>query len=394
MGRNKLEVRTVPDPEILSARDAIVKITATAICGSDLHIYRGKIPMVETGDILSHEFMGIVEDIGVDVTNVEKGDRVVASCVIACGKCWYCKRGYFSSCDTTNPSKAQEELYGHHTAGFFGYSHVTGGYDGGQAEYVRVPFADVNCHKVPVTLTDDQALLLSDVIPTGWHACELGKVAPDDTVAVWGSGPIGLMAMAWAKFRGAKRIIAIDNVQYRLDIAREKLGAIPINYDTQDVLKHIKELNPLGVDVAIDAVGFEYSKTWRHRIQRALGLETDSLDVLTEAIQATRKCGRVSVMGVYVASGNQFPIGAFMEKGLSMAGGQVTTHSFLHFARYWSELLSYIESRWFDPTFVISHHMPLVDAPAAYEMLANREDKALKIILHTPAYYLEHPPVK
>eukprot|EP01087_Luapelamoeba_hula_P005238 TRINITY_DN15312_c0_g1_i1.p1 TRINITY_DN15312_c0_g1~~TRINITY_DN15312_c0_g1_i1.p1 ORF type:complete len:430 (-),score=78.90 TRINITY_DN15312_c0_g1_i1:255-1361(-) len=337
---------------------------------------------MKKGDILGHEFMGYIEDVGSAVQKFKIGDRVVIAFDIADGSCWYCKHEYYSSCDCTNPSELQEKQYGHRTAGMFGYSHLTGGYDGGQAEYVRVPYADTNCLKLPSAdkFSDEQLLMLSDVIPTGWNACEMGKVGKGDIVAVWGCGPVGLMAQALCKLRGAKEVFAIDNIKYRLDAAR-KIGCVPINYDDEDTVERLKELCPLGVDVSIDAVGFEYSKSLHHKLQRALKLETDALDVINECVKATRKRGRISIVGAYMAFGNQFPIGPFMEKGLTMEGSQSSVQKF------WEELLGYIERGEFDPTFVLTHRLPLSEAAKGYELFSTRDEDCIKVILHTPAYY-------
>jgi len=371
---------SIGKPLITQAHDAIIRITSTAICGSDLHLYREQLPGMKSGDILGHEFMGIVEDIGSEVKNIKPGDRVVVAFDIACGSCWYCKNQMFSACETTNDSKKQELQYGHNTAGIFGYSHLTGGFQGGQAEFARVPFADTNTLKLPSSLDDNHLLFLSDVMPTAWHANELGKVSAGDNIAIWGCGPVGLMAIALAKLRGANTIIAIDNVPERLHIASSKLGAIAINFDKENVENKIKELLPYGPDVCIDAAGFEYSSSYRHKIQRALKLEHDSMDIINQCIRCVRKYGRISVVGVYVAQGNMFEVGAFMEKGLSMAAGQTPVQ------KYWKELLGFIESGKIDPTFIISHILPLEQAPKGYQLFSEKLDNCTKVVLRTKNY--------
>jgi threonine dehydrogenase-like Zn-dependent dehydrogenase len=381
-GKGDVRVVQRPKPMITEPKDCIVRVTSTTICGSDLHLYHEEFSGMYTGDILGHECMGIVESVGSEVSELKVGDRVVVSCVIAEGSCFYCQNGAFSCCDCTNPSKEMEKLYGHRTSGFFGYSHLTGGYEGCQAEFVRVPFADINCLKVPNSLPDEKVLFLSDIVCTGYHATELGLVSKGHTVAVWGCGPVGLMAVAWCIFKGAKRVIAIDGVDYRLRIAKEKLGVETIDFTKQDVVKTLQEMAPGGPDVCIDAVGFRLPKSLLHKFQRAVKLETDTSDVLYEAITAVRKAGTVSVVGDYYALTNNYPIGAFMEKGLTMRGGQVFAQ------KYWKQLLQWIEQGLFDPTFVITHSMPLENAATAYKMFDQHSDGMVKVILKTKNYPL------
>ncbi|PCC69371.1 Threonine dehydrogenase [Nannocystis exedens] len=372
------DVRVVerPRPVLGEDHDVIVRVTATTICGSDLHLYHHSVPGMRVGDVLGHECMGIVEEAGPAVQSVRSGDRVVVSAVIAEGNCAYCQAGLYSLCDVTNPSEVMEALYGHCTAGIFGYSHLTGGYDGGQAEFIRVPFADVNCLPVPPTLSDEQVLFLSDIVSTGWHANELGAVQPGDTVAVWGCGPVGLMAQAWARVRGAERVIAIDRVKYRLNVARQALGSEAIDLAEDDVMSTLRELTRgRGPDVAIEAVGFRYPKTLLHKVERALKLETDAIDTLTEAIRSLRKGGRLAIVGDYFGYANHLPVGAMMEKGLIVRGAQV------HVQSYWRDLLRRIELGELDPTFVISHRMRLDEAAEAYRLFDRKEDNALKIVL-------------
>jgi len=374
-GSQDVRVTTRPRPMITEPSDALIRVTTTTICGSDLHLYHHEFSGMQKGDVLGHEFMGIVEEVGPEVKNLKAGDRVVVSFSIGDGSCWYCKNGFFTCCDTTNPSSEMEKLYGHRTSGMFGYSHITGGYEGGQAEYVRVPFADVNTLKITSELPDEKLLFLSDVVCTGWFANELGGVCEGQTVAVWGCGPVGLMAQMWAKFRGAKRVIAIDAVQYRLQMAKEKLGSDIINFAECDVVQTLKSMVPGGPDVCIDAVGFRFPKSLLHKFQRALRLESDAPQVLDEAILSVRKAGTVAIVGDYYAYANQFHIGAFMEKGLTMRGGQAPVQ------RYWKELLGYIESGKVDPTFIITHRLLLEQAAEAYKIFDNKEDGAVKILL-------------
>jgi threonine dehydrogenase-like Zn-dependent dehydrogenase len=376
-GVGKVAVEEVPRPAIGQPHEAIVKITSTTICGSDLHLYHGSIPAMRKGDILGHECMGIVDEIGTDVADLKVGDRVVVSAVIADGTCWFCRQGLFSACDGTNRSALMEKMYGATTGGIFGYSHLTGGYPGGQAEYIAVPYANVNTLKVPEALADDKVLFLSDIVCTGWHATELGRVQKGQTVAVWGCGPVGLMAQEWARYRGASAVIAVDRIGYRLELARSR-GATTVNFDDEDVLDRLDELTEgRGPDVCIEAVGFRYVKSFHHRVQKTLKVETDSIDALNECIRACRKYGWVSIVGDFMGYANQYPIGAFMEKGLQAGSGQV------HVQRYWADLLAIIERGEFDPTFVITHRWPLERAAQAYEMFDNKEDNAIKVMLTT-----------
>lgn len=352
-----------------------MRITATTICGSDLHLYTNSIVDMHDGDILGHEFMGIVEEKGADVKNIQLGQRVVVAFDIACGMCSYCQREEYTACDTTNPSKLQEAMYGHRSAALFGYSHLTGGVAGGQAQWARVPFADVNCLPLPDDLTDEQCLYLSDVVPTAYHGTELADVKEGTTVAIWGLGPIGLMIARWCQIRKAGRIIGIDCVPERIKCAQQVLGIETINFKEQDVCKTIANLVPGGVDASIEAAGFEYSTTMKHKIERAVGLETDTSDILTEMITATRKNGRVSLIGVYSGTTNHFPIGALMEKGLTMNGGQSPTQ------KYWKMALEKIRKGELDPTFIITHKMPLTEAANLYGKFYNKEDGVIKVFL-------------
>jgi threonine dehydrogenase-like Zn-dependent dehydrogenase len=365
-----------PKPNVTDPQDVILRVTSTNICGSDLHLYLGYMPAMKSGDVLGHEFMGIVEEAGPEVKHVKKGDRVVACFDIGCGCCWFCEHELFSSCDRSNPSAAQEKLYGHRTAGLHGFGHLTGGWDGGQAEYARVPFADTNLLKVPDNLSDEQVVFLSDILCTAWHANELGSVGKGDVVAIWGAGPVGILAAHCAQVRGAKRVILIDNQAYRLKHAAAKLpGLETINFGERNVLEAIKELAPNGPDVGIEAVGFHYTTSMLSKAQMLVGLETDPSDMLNEMIYAVRKGGRLSVVGVYAGKTNGLAIGAFMEKGMSMAAGQTPCQ------KYWEHLLKMIDAGEIDPTIVITHRMPLDQAPHAYKIFNDKTEGCIKVIL-------------
>jgi threonine dehydrogenase-like Zn-dependent dehydrogenase len=381
-GVGDVRVEDVTDPVVLNPRDAIVKVTLSAICGSDLHLYNGFIPTMAEGDILGHEFMGEVVAKGAAVNNLEIGDRVVVPFTIACGGCFFCKKGLVSLCDNSNPNAwMAEKLYGYSGSGLFGYSHMMGGYAGGQAEYVRVPFADVGPVKVPSGLTDEQVLFLSDIFPTGYMAAENCLITQGDVIAVWGCGPVGLMAIRSAFLLGAERVIAIDEVDYRLDAAR-RLGAETIDFGTSEasVLDRLKELtHGLGPDGCIDAVGLEahgHSLTAAYdRVKQALKLTTDRPLALRQAIQACRKGGTVSVPGVYGGFIDKAPVGAFFSKGLTLKGGQTHVH------RYLAPLLSRIESGEVDPSFVITHRIGLDDVPEAYATFEKKGDQAIKYVV-------------
>lgn len=382
MGRNRLEVRDVPDPTILNSRDAIVKITSTAICGSDLHLYDGYIPTMEKGDILGHEFMGQVVEVGPGVTNLAVGDRVVVPFPIACGACNSCLDGLFSLCENSNPNAGMaEKLWGHASAGMFGYSHLTGGFAGGQAEYVRVPFADVGPIKIESDLPDEQVLFLSDIFPTAYMGAEMCDIKPGDVVAVWGAGPVGLLAMASAALLGAERVIAIDRFGYRLDMARDKAGAEIINYEETNVQEALKDITAgRGPDACIDAVGLEAHSDFPplqlyDRIKQAVRLETDRRPALRQAIIACRNGGTVSVIGVYGGMMDKFPVGSWMNRSLTLRTGQC------HVQRYTRPLLERIERREIDPSFVITHRLPLEQAPEAYETFKHKRDDCVKVVL-------------
>ncbi|MDQ6678026.1 MAG: glutathione-dependent formaldehyde dehydrogenase [Acidobacteriota bacterium] len=379
-GTNDVRVDTVPDPKILATRDAVIQVTSTAICGSDLHLLDGYIPTMESGDILGHEFMGDVVAVGTDVTNLKKGDRVVVPFALACGACWFCKSSFFSSCDNSNPNAAMaEKLYGSSAAGLFGYSHLFGGYAGGQAEYVRVPFADVGPVKVPESLTDEQALFLSDIFPTAYMAAENCNIQPGDTVAIWGAGPVGLLAIRCAYMLGAERVISIDRVAARLDKAKEAKAEV-LNYEDEDVLPKLKDMTGgRGPDSCMDAVGMEAHGTSIDAIydyaKQAVRLETDRTHALRQAIQACRKSGTVSIPGVYGGFVDKFPLGAAFSKGLTLKMGQT------HVQRYTKPLLEKIVDGSIDPSFIITHRLKLADGPAAYQTFKKKEDNCVKVVM-------------
>jgi threonine dehydrogenase-like Zn-dependent dehydrogenase len=381
-GRHKVGVERVPDPAILNPRDAIVRVTSTAICGSDLHLYDGFIPSMAAGDILGHEFMGEVVAVGRGVTSLRPGDRVVVPFAIACGQCAMCRRGAWSLCDNSNPNAWMlEKMYGYSGAGLFGYSHLYGGYAGGQAEYVRVPFADVGPLKVPDELDDDQVLFLSDILPTGFMAAEHCDIRRGDTVAVWGCGPVGLFAIRSAYLLGAERVLAVDRIPERLSLARE-LGPVDvINFDSEDVLDRIQELTGgRGPDACIDAVGLEAhgagSLGARYDdVKTRTLLGTDRLEVLRQAIHACGKGGVVSIVGVYGGFLDKVPMGAAFAKGLTFRMGQTHVH------KYMPRLLTIIEEGGIDPSFVISHHVPLDEAPSAYRMFRDKADGCTKVVM-------------
>jgi len=379
-GKHNIQVEQVPDPEIRNPRDAIVKVTLTAICGSDLHLYNGFIPTMKPGDVLGHEFMGEVVEVGREVKNLAKGDWVVVPFAIACGRCFFCKRDLWSLCDNTNPNAwIADDAYGYSGAGLFGYSHMYGGYPGGQAEYVRVPFADVGPIKIYEALDDEDVLFLSDILPTGYMAADNCNIQPGDTVAVWGCGPVGLFAMKSARMLGAERVIAIDRVHDRLLKAQE-CAAEPINYSEVNVLEALKEMTGgRGPDACIDAVGMEsHGATVAHmydRAKQALMLETDRPQPLREAILACRKGGTVSITGVYGGFIDKFPMGAAFAKGLTFKMGQTHVH------KYMPLLLEKIRRGDIDPAFVISHRFALDEAPEAYRIFRDKEDECMKVVM-------------
>lgn len=378
----KVGVQTVPDPQILSSRDAIIKVTSTAICGSDLHLVDGYIPSVVPGDVLGHEFMGEVVELGADVKNLRVGDRVVVPFPIACGACRACKRGLTSLCENSNPNAGQaEKLLGHSPSGIFGYSHMLGGYQGGQAEYVRVPFADVGPMKIEDDLTDEQVLFLTDILPTGYMGADLCDIQPGDTVAVWGAGPVGQFAVASAYLLGAEKVIAIDRVPERLAMAEDKGGAHPLNYEEVSVLRELRELTAgRGPDHVIDAVGMEAHTdvTPLHVYEKAkqvAKVETERPHALREAILSVANGGTVSIMGVYGGMMDKFPIGSVMNRSLTIKTGQCHVH------RYMRPLLERIRNGEIDPTYIISHRMSFEDAPEGYDLFKHKQDSCTKVVL-------------
>ncbi|MCU1677507.1 MAG: glutathione-dependent formaldehyde dehydrogenase [Frankiales bacterium] len=381
MGRNVVEVHDVPDPQILNARDAIVRVSSTAICGSDLHLYDGYVPTMHKGDILGHEFMGEVVEVGRGVTNLTVGDRVVVPFPIACGNCNACARGLFSVCENSNPNAGiAEKLLGHPTAGIFGYSHMTGGFAGGQAEFVRVPFADVGPVVIEDTsLPDEKVLFLSDIFPTGWQGAEMCDIKPGDTIAVWGAGPVAQFAIASAFLLGAERVIAIDRFEYRLARAR-RAGAETLNYEHVSVLEALKDMTGgRGPDACIDAVGMEAhaaSPLYAYdRVKQATRQETERPIALREAIMAVANGGTVSVIGVYGGLLDKFPMGAVLNRGLTIRGSQCNVH------KYMRPLLERIQNGDIDPSFVVSHRMRLSDTPLGYELFKHKQDECNKVVL-------------
>ena len=381
MGRNKVQVEEVPDPKILNGRDAIVRITSTAICGSDLHLYDGYVPTMRRGDVLGHEFMGEVVEVGGDVGNLKVGDRVVVPFPIACGHCNACRAETYSLCENSNPNARMAELlWGHSPCGIYGYSHLTGGYAGGQAEYARVPFADVGPIKIENGFTDEQVLFLSDIFPTAYMGAEMCDIRPGDVIAVWGAGPVGLLAVASAYLLGAERVIAIDRFEYRLRMAREKAGAETLNYEEVDVREALNELTAgRGPDACIDAVGMEAhhsSPLFAYdRVKQATRLESDRGYALRQAIMSCRNGGVVSVIGVYGGFVDKFPMGSVMNRSLTIRTGQC------HVQRYLRPLLDRIRNGEIDPSFVVTHRLPLEEAPRGYEVFKNKQEDCVKVVL-------------
>lgn len=382
MGKSKVEIQTVEDPRLLNPHDAIIKITRTAICGSDLHLFDGFIPTMEQGDILGHEFMGVVEEVGHAVENLKRGDRVVVPFTIACGQCLFCQKKLWAACDNSNPNAhLMETAYGYSGSGLFGYSHMMGGYAGGQAQYVRVPFANIGPLKIESDLPDEKVLFLSDIFPTGYMAAENAQIEEGDTVAVWGAGPVGQFAIASAFMLGAARVIAIDRIPERLALARS-IGAITVDYSQDDVsvLTALKDLTGgVGPDACIDSVGLEAHmgdlQGFYDTVKVALMLETDRSGVLRQAIQAVRKGGTLSIPGVYGGLLDKVPFGAAFGKGITMKMGQTNVHT------YMKPLLERIEKGQIDPTYIISHRITLEEAPKMYEIWRDKKEKVTKIVI-------------
>jgi threonine dehydrogenase-like Zn-dependent dehydrogenase len=382
-GRNKVGVESVPDPQILNERDAIIKISTTCICGSDLHLYDGYVPTMKKGDILGHEMMGEVVELGKGVKNLKVGDRVVVPFPIACGACNACARQEYSLCENSNPNaRLAEKMWGFPTAGIFGYSHLTGGFAGGQAEYARIPFADIGPLKVENTDLPDEALvMLADVFPTGFMGADYCNIEPGDVIAVWGAGPVGQFAAASAQMLGAERVILIDRFDYRLRIARENRGVETLNYEEVDsVPETLKELTGgRGPDACIDAVGLEahfHGPSYMYdRAKQAMRQETERPFALREAIMSCRNGGTVSIMGVYGGLMDKFPIGAVMNRGLTIRAGQCHVH------RYMKPLLQRIEDGEIDPSYIVTHQLKLDEAPNGYETFKHKRDDCLKVVL-------------
>jgi threonine dehydrogenase-like Zn-dependent dehydrogenase len=381
-GIDSLEVQSVPDPRILNSRDGIIRITSSAICGSDLHLYNGFIPTMKKGDILGHEFMGEIVEIGSEVHDRKVGDRVVVAFPIACGSCWACQNQLFSVCENSNPNAGiAEMLMGHSPSGIFGYSHMLGGYPGGQAQYARVPFIDVGTILIEDDLPDEKVLFLSDIFPTGYMGAEMADIKPGDVVAVWGCGPVGQFAIASAYLLGAERVIGIDRFPYRLRRAREKAGAETINYEETKTLEALKEMTAgRGPDACIDAVGMESHHAnpamyAYDRSKQVARLESDRPFAIREAIMACANGGTISVIGVYGGLVDKFPMGSLMNRSLTVRTGQC------HVQRYMKPLLDRIRNGDIDPSFVISHTMSLDDAPKGYKMFRDKQDDCNKIVL-------------
>lgn len=382
-GKEDIRCDTVTDPEIQEPRDAIVKVTSCAICGSDLHLFHNFIPGLLPGDIMGHETMGEVVEVGSGVDGkLKKGDRIVVPFTIICGECDQCKRGNFSVCETTNRKRhLADKVFGHTTAGLFGYTHLTGGYPGGQAEYLRVPFADATHIKVPAGIPDEQLLFLSDIFPTGWQAAVQCDIEPTDTVAIWGCGPVGQMAIRSAILLGANQVIAIDCLPERLSMA-EAGGATTVNFETESVVERLQELTDgKGPEKCIDCVGMEahvmpsLPDTLLDRAKQMVMAESDRPHALREMIYVCRPGGIISVAGVYSGLSDMLPMGAFMNKGLTMRTGQT------HVNRWTDDLLRRIEEGEIDPSFVITHTVPLSQGPEMYQVFRDKRDSCVKVVL-------------
>ncbi|KAI6377328.1 hypothetical protein MCOR25_002583 [Pyricularia grisea] len=392
MGKNKVEIADMPRPKIIEPKDVILKVTGSTVCGSDLHLLHGSVIQMNKNDILGHEFCGIVDEVGPEVTKCKPGKRYVASFQIACGECFFCKQKLSSQCERTNDNTIAKAMYGNQTAGMFGYSHFTGGFAGGQAEYVRVPFGDVNLLEIPDDVPDEKALYLSDVLPTSYNAVKDTAVYPGDTVAVFGAGPIGQMAGYWALLEGAEKVIFVDTeprlsyIQARFN-AEQKAKTTCIDYKKlssgittkETVVSKLKEMcGGRGPDCAIECAAGEYAKGWAHWLEMTLGAETDTSEILNEMIEGVRNYGRVGVTGVYVGYTNHFNIGSLMQRGVRLIGnGQAPVH------KYWEELLARIQSNDFDPLQMLSHRVRLEDLDKVYYKFEKREDSMQKIFVET-----------
>lgn len=380
-GVHKVGIEEVPDAHLINPRDAVIKVRKAAICGSDLHLYDGYVPGMMRGDILGHEFMGEVVETGPGVTNLAAGDRVVVPFPISCGNCYFCEQEMYSLCENSNPNaRLAEKFWGHSPCGIFGYSHLLGGYAGGQAEYVRVPFADVGPLKIPNTMSDEQVLFLGDILPTGYMAAENCNIQEGDTVAVWGCGPVGLFAIMSARLLGAARVIAIDRFPERLNLAH-RAGADTINYEEMDTLDTLREwTGGRGPDACIDAVGMEAHmhgvQGAYDKVKQALRMETERPGVLRECIQACRNGGTISVPGVYGGLADKIPLGAVVNRALTIKSGQT------HVQRYMKPLMARIESGEIDPTMIITHRVSIDEVPDAFAMFRNKEDDCVKVVVN------------
>lgn len=404
-GKQSVVVREdAPKPAIIDARDAIIRVTSSALCGTDLHLYTGAMAGVKSGAIMGHEVVGVVEAVGEGVQLVKPGARVAVACDIACGECWFCEREMFASCDRTNPSASQEEMYGARSAGTIGMPQMMGGYPGGQAEYVRVPLADVNLLELPspAELSDEKAVMLADILPTAWYGIEMGGVSSEpehDFVAVWGAGPLGVLAGLCAQYRGARRLVLVDRVPWRLQYAKHVLESSPcatkstttpgaagatMRIDTIDASEHehvrdafrdlCRDEPGQGPDVAVDFVGMHYAHTVRHKVETALGMESDSPEVVNDAIACVRKGGVVVIMGAYSGFANHVNLGAIMEKCLTIKSGQVPVQ------KYWKELLRKVQGGELDPSAIVTHRVPLREAPQAYAKFNAKEEGVVKVV--------------
>jgi threonine dehydrogenase-like Zn-dependent dehydrogenase len=378
-GVNDLRVDTVPDPELVNPRDVILRVTASTTCGSDLHFIDGYLPTMRAGDIIGHEFMGVVEEVGREVRRVRRGDRVVVPSFICCGNCWFCKHDLWSCCDNTNPNAAmQEPLLGYPTAGIYGYTHAFGGYAGAHAQYVRVPHADQDCFPVPDGVRDEQALFVSDAAPTGYMGADFCQIRPGDTVAVWGAGGVGLMAMQSAYLLGAERVVAVDRFPERLRMAREHARAETLDYTDVDVVEALRTMTGgRGPDACIDAVGMEAHGTGLEyavdRAKQALHLHTDRGDALRQALLACRKGGTVAILGVYGLM-DSFPLGLVINKGLTVRAAQQ------HGQKYVPRLLDHVARGELDPSYLVTHRLPLEEAARGYEMFKHKEDGCVRAV--------------
>ncbi|TGO22688.1 hypothetical protein BPAE_0158g00070 [Botrytis paeoniae] len=382
MGKNTVKMQEVPKPRVVEDRDVILKVTGSTVCGSDLHLLHGSVVELEKGDILGHEFCGEVESMGPAVKGLKKGDRVVASFQIACGDCYYCEKKQSSQCEKTNSNTIENGMYGGRTAGMFGYSHFTGGFAGGQAEYVRVPFGDVNLLKLPSNVPDEKGLFLSDVICTSWNCVVDTGVEKGDVVAIWGAGPIGQMCAEFAFMNGASRVIMIDS-NWRLDFVKSKIPKVELlDYSKlprgTSVTSKLKEMVPRGPDVALECVAGEYAKGWAHYFEMMLGMETDTSEIVNEMITSVKNFGRCGITGVYVGYTNHFNIGSLMERGIRLIGnGQAPVHM------YWEKLLEMIEKNEFDPLQMVSHRVSLDELDDVYYKFEKKEDGMQKVFVQT-----------